>query len=63
MRRSVGGPTAAVSIRAMDEPVAGQVVPPRMPGFGGLADRSDGNRRIMSLVDEEFGKVGPEDPA
>ena len=49
--------------RCVDEPAAGQAVPPWMAGFGGLADLSDENRRIMSLIDEEFEKIGPEDAA
>ncbi len=47
----------------MDEPAAGQVVPPWMAGFGALADLSEENRRVLDLVDGEFEKIDPEDAA
>ena len=49
--------------RCVDGPAAGQVAPPWMAGFGGLADLSDENRRIMNLIDEDFEKTDPEDAA
>ena len=47
----------------VDEPAAGQVVPPWMAGFGALADLSEENRRVLDLVDGEFEKIDPEDAA
>ena len=47
----------------VDEPAAGQVVPPWMAGFGALADLSEENRRVLGLVDREFEKIDPEDAA
>ena len=49
--------------RCVDEPAAGHVAPPWMAGFGGLADLSGENRRIMNLIDEEFETTDPEDAA
>ena len=35
--------------------------PPWMAGFGGLADLRDENRRILTLVEEEFERLSPDD--
>jgi hypothetical protein len=34
---------------------------PWMRGFGGLAPLHEENVRIQELIDEEFGKIDPED--
>lgn len=34
--------------------------PPWMAGFGGLADLSAENRRILALIEEEFETIDPE---
>ena len=35
--------------------------PPWMKGFGELSDLREESRRIMAIVEEEFGRVEPED--
>jgi len=41
----------------------GDAEPPWMMGFGELSDLSDENRRVLDLIEEEFGKLSPEEPA
>ncbi len=37
----------------------GAVEPPWMAGFGALSDIADENRRVLSLVEEEFERLSP----
>jgi len=41
----------------------GDAEPPWMKGFGELSDLSDENRRVLDAIEEEFGKLSPEEPA
>ena len=42
---------------------AGATEAPWMAGFGALADLSDENRRTLSVIEEEFETLSPEDLA
>ena len=42
---------------------AGNEEPPWMAGFGALSDLSEENRRILSLIEDEFESLPPEDAA
>ncbi len=37
--------------------------PPWMAGFGALSDMSSEHRRVNAIIEEEFGKLEPEDTA
>ena len=43
------------------KPAQNPTTPPWMAGFGGLADLADESRRLMTLVEEEFDSIEPED--
>lgn len=47
--------------RCEDTPAVRGREPPWMAGFGELADLADENRRILSLIEEEFESVDPDD--
>ena len=47
--------------RCAGEAAASAAPPPWMAGVGALADLSQENRRILSLIDDEFEKIAPED--
>ena len=42
---------------------AGKAEPPWMAGFGALSDLSDETRRVLSVIEEEFETLSPEDLA
>ena len=41
----------------------GKAEPPWMAGFGALSDLSDETRRVLSVIEEEFETLSPEDLA
>lgn len=47
--------------RCGDTPAVRGREPPWMAGFGELADLADENRRILTLIEEEFESVDPDD--
>lgn len=42
---------------------AGRAEAPWMAGFGALLDLADENRRILGMIEQEFGTISPEDVA
>ncbi len=46
---------------APGKPVAEGSDPPWMEGFGELAHLGDEHRRILALIEDEFGQVTPQD--
>jgi len=53
--------TEALDDKLRQTAARGKAPPPWMKGFGGLADLKQENVRIMTLIEEEFEHIEPED--